>query len=119
MNSRIEEGSEALKRRECWPSRISQEELDDIKLGIAIAEEFPVDSSNAFKRDSDEWIALEEALGECFFAVFHHYKPTSLEVETTAIFILSPFVVGQYQLWLLEDGIYIKVDQASEVRDDL
>ena len=121
MNSRIEEGSSAITETKNWPSKISEQELSALKVAIAAHEEFPVDSDNAFKRDSEEWIGMEEALGQCMFAVFHHYKPEAWEKEGTAFFLLSPFVEGQYQVWVAEENNLRKIrkiDQATEVRDD-
>lgn len=122
MNTPIEEGSKALSTRKGWGDHISTSELELLKLAIATVEEFPVDDTNAFNRTSEEWIGLEEALGNCCIAVFHHYKPEYWKSEGVAIILLSQTSEEHFQLWVSEKGDCSDlrlVNQALEVQREL
>lgn len=119
MNNRIEEGSSVLSNRKQRADIISEEELHALKLAIATKESFPLDSDNAFLKTGEEWVGMEEALSRCYIAVFHHYQCERWEKEATCIFLLSPFIESQFQLWIAEENDLSKlasIDQAEEVR---
>ena len=122
MNSQTQEGSSAISSRKGWGDHISEGELNLLKLAIATLEDFPVDHTNTFDRASDAWIGMEEALGNCCIAVFHHYQPEQWAGEGTAIVLLSQTHEEHYQLWVSEKGDCSDlrfVNQAPEVQREL
>ena len=91
-----------LNDRKGFPDRISERELEMLKVSLAERESYPRDMNGFYDRKSEEWQALETALQHCFIGVFHHFICDGMNKEGVAIFIHSAWHVEDFQFWVAE-----------------
>ena len=117
MNTQTQEGAEVLSSYRLRPGLISKEQLELLKLKMAEKEGFERLPNGEFNKLSEEWIGMEEVIGTCYIGVFHHYKAENETEESALIFIISPVVSDQFQVWQQLGNDLVLVDQSEDVRN--